>query len=147
MAAKKAPAKKMAAPSKPKATTTTTTPSKPKEPKHSLAATLPSTATARRIGKEFGIVSSDKKILTEAAARNQKLRAQDKRDNLGFGLINVTFRNQSGKLENSVMNRGRGTAFPKDDVVYLYDKDKPKGSAANKAVSASMARMAKKKKK
>jgi len=41
-------------------------------------------------------------------------------------LINVTYRDKSGKLKNSVENRAPGTTFPKDDVVYLYNKDKPK---------------------
>jgi hypothetical protein len=147
MAAKKLPAKKMAAPSKPKATTTTTTPPKPKEPKHSFAATLPSTVQRRQIQKEFGNIASDAKTLAEAAKLNQRFRATDKKLNVGGGLINMTYRDKSGKLKNSVMNRAEGSAFPKDDVIYMYNKDKPKGSSTNKAISASMARMAKKKKK
>jgi len=114
MAAKKLPAKKMVAPSK------------PKEKPHGFNQTLPSVVEKKKAAERAGVLASDKKILAEAAKLNQRYRAQDKKDNLGFGLINVTYRDKSGKLKNSVENRAPGTTFPKDDVVYLYNKDKPK---------------------
>jgi hypothetical protein len=126
MAAKKLPAKKMAAPSKPKATTTTTTPPKPKEKPHGFNQTLPSVVEKKKATERAAIVASDKGVLTEAAKRNQKLRKEAEQSGLSFGLINVTYRGRDGKLKNVVENRKRGTAFPKDDVIYLYNKDKPK---------------------
>ena len=137
MAAKKAPAKKMA--STPKSPTTTTPP-KPT----GMQQSLPKMGSG--VGKAAGVAGYEKGVLAEAAKRNQKLRKEAEQSGLGFGLINVTYRNTKGKLENSVVNRARGTAFPKEDVVYLYNKDKPKGSATGKAVSSSMSSKSKKKK-
>ena len=140
MAAKKAPAKKMA--STPKSPTTTTPPTP-----RGMAQALPKKIKpGAALGKAIGTSIYEKGVLTEAAKRNQKYRKEAERSGLDFGLINVTYRNTKGKLENSVVNRARGTAFPKDDVVYLNNKDKPNfGAATGKAISASMARKAKKK--
>ena len=137
MAAKKAPAKKMAA--SPKSPTTTTPPT----PRGMAQALPPKRGTSA--GKAAGTAIYEKGVLTEAAKRNQKLRKEAEQSGLGFGLINVTYRNTKGKLENSVVNRARGTAFPKDDVIYLNNKDKPYFGGSGKAISASMARKAKKK--
>ena len=124
MAAKKLPAKKMAATPKPPA---------PKEKLGGFQQSLSSAVdkrkaamAAKNAAEQAARAASDKKVLAEAAKLNQRFRATDKKLNVGGGLINMTYRNQDGKLENSVMNRRQGTAFPKDDVIYMYDKDKPK---------------------
>ena len=114
MAAKKLPAKKMVAPSK------------PKEKPHGFNQTLPSVVEKKKATERAAIAASDKGVLTEAAKRNQGYRKGYEKYKQPFGLINVTYRDRNGKLKNVVENRAYGSAFPKDDVIYLYNKDKPK---------------------
>ena len=135
MAAKKAPAKKMAAPKKPvqrsanaaekdamdKKKTGTSNPLK-SGAGYLKPASLSST---KRVSKSSGgDLGSERGVVRQAAQRNRKFRANQEASGVDFGLINMTYRDSDGKLKNSVMNRKRFTEFPKKDVFFMGDASK-----------------------
>ena len=135
MAAKKAPAKKMAAPKKPvqrsanaaekdamdKKKTGTSNPLK-SGAGYLKPASLSST---KRVSKSSGgDLASERGVVRQAAQRNRGFRKTAEERGLSFGLINVTYRGKDGKLENSVVNRQRGSSFPKKDVLFMGDASK-----------------------
>jgi hypothetical protein len=115
MAAKKAPAKKMAAPKKPD-------PKSKYKTGGGLSQSLPKPSKTSQAGD----LASERATSRQAAQRNRGFRKTAEETGLSFGLINVTYRDQSGKLKNNVTNRRRGSTFPKQDVVFMGDVSKKK---------------------
>ena len=148
MAAKKAPAKKMAAPAKasPKKTGSAAGAAAGKVVKKqgSLGAKIQRMAkdtsgegylkpqafmqgaNDKRVTKSKGSgdLGAERGVVRQAAQRNRKFRANQEAAGVDFGLINMTYRDRDGKLVNSVMNRKRFTEFPKKDVLFMGDASK-----------------------
>jgi hypothetical protein len=73
---------------------------------------------------QAGDLASERGTMRQAAQRNRGFRKSAEETGLSFGLINVTYRDQGGKLKNSVMNRKRGSTFPSQDVLFMGDVSK-----------------------
>jgi hypothetical protein len=140
MAAKKAPAKKVASAAdfrkKEEADKKKMTPGAgTSKPLKSGAGYLKPAAlsSTKRVSKSSGgDLASERGVVRQAAQRNRGFRKTAEETGLPFGLINMTYRDSDGKLKNSVMNRKRFTEFPKKDVLFMGDASKKQPKSKKK---------------
>jgi hypothetical protein len=147
MAAKKAPAKKMAAPAKaaPKKTNSIGSATAAEKRMMDAKATKAKTTAAKdsKYNKvpamnklnpkadkksQAGDLASERATLRQAAQLNRGYKKQAEKTGIGF-LAAVTYRDINGKLKNTVLNRARSTQespYPKSNYFFMGDTSKKK---------------------
>jgi hypothetical protein len=107
---------------------------KPSEPKKSTPRQpQPKSLKALRVSvnkkSQAGDLGEERAVMRQAARRNREIRRRDEQaGNLGFGLINMTYRGRDGKLKNSVMNRNeaKDTKLGSSNYYFLRNNSKKK---------------------
>jgi hypothetical protein len=71
---------------------------------------------------QAGDLGEERTVMRQAAAANRRNRKES--EGLPTGLVNVTYRDKSGKLKNATVSRAFGAAMPSSNYVFFGKKKK-----------------------